>query len=115
MVDLKKFTLKNKPITYTGIFIELYNKRNREHVYEMYRIIELEKLYALTAKNLCDFSTMKQSLEIKTSLCFMSIIIFIRIKLTNYMIQIRQRKIYKMQILLLISLDLLQQKQLIKG
>ncbi len=52
MVVLKRFTLKTKPVIYTGTFVELYNKKNRRQVYEIYGIIELEKIRILIAKSL---------------------------------------------------------------
>lgn len=51
MADLKRFTLKGKPVTYTGAFVELYNWRNRGQVHEIHGMIELEKMRALTAEN----------------------------------------------------------------
>ncbi len=54
MADLEWFTLKGKPVTYTEVFVELYNWRNHGQVYEIHEIIELEKMYALIAKNSCN-------------------------------------------------------------
>ena len=57
MADPKQFTLKNKPITYIGAFVEFYNWRNYGQVYEKYGIIEFKKICALTAKNPCNLGT----------------------------------------------------------
>ena len=43
IADPEQFTAKGKPITYTGVFVELYNWRNRGQVHEMYRMVELER------------------------------------------------------------------------
>ena len=51
MADLEQFTLKNKLVIYTGALVELYNWRNCGQVHEIYGIVELEKIYALIAKN----------------------------------------------------------------
>lgn len=47
----KQFTLKDKLVTYIGVFVELYNWRNREQIHELYEIIELEKMCISTVKN----------------------------------------------------------------
>ena len=52
VADLERFTPKNKPVKYTGAFVELYNWRNSGQVHEIYRMIELEKMRALTADDL---------------------------------------------------------------
>ncbi len=52
MADPKWFTLKGKPVIYTGTFVELYNWRNCGQVYEIHGMIELEKMRASIAKNL---------------------------------------------------------------
>lgn len=41
MVDLKQFTFQVKPITYTKIFVKLYNWKNYRGIYKIYKIIEL--------------------------------------------------------------------------
>ncbi len=51
VADPERFTLKGKPITYTGALVELYKLRNRGQVYEIYGMIELEKMRASIAKN----------------------------------------------------------------
>ena len=51
VVDLERFTVKGKPITYTGAFVELYNWRNYGQVHEIHGMVELEKWYASTAEN----------------------------------------------------------------
>lgn len=51
MADPKQFTIKNNPITYTGAFIKLENQRNREQVYKIHEMIELEKMRVLTVEN----------------------------------------------------------------
>ena len=51
VADLERFTVKGKPITYTGPFVELYKWRNRGHVHEIYGMVELEKWHASTTEN----------------------------------------------------------------
>ena len=51
--DPERFTLKRKPVTYTGVFVEFYNGKNCDQVHE----IELEKMRALTAENLHNLNT----------------------------------------------------------
>ena len=51
MADPERFIPKNKPVTYTGALIELYNWRNCGQVHEIYRIVELEKMCVFIAKN----------------------------------------------------------------
>ena len=51
VADPKRFTLKNKLITYIEAFVELYNWKNHEQVHEIHGMIELKKMHALTAKN----------------------------------------------------------------
>lgn len=57
IVDPKWFSLKNKPVTYTRAFIELYNWRNHGQVYENIGIIKLKSICALTAKNFFHLGT----------------------------------------------------------
>lgn len=52
MANSKQFTLKNKSVTYTRAFIELYNQRNCGQVFEIYGIIEFKKIRTLTIENL---------------------------------------------------------------
>lgn len=52
IVDLKRLTLKNKPVIYTKILVELYNEKNHRQVHEMHAIIKPEKMHILTMKNL---------------------------------------------------------------
>lgn len=51
VADPERFTLKGKPVTYTGAFVELYNWTNREQVHEIHGMIELEKMRAWTVEN----------------------------------------------------------------
>ena len=51
VADPERFTAKNKPITYTGAFMELYKWRNRGQVHEIHGIVELDKWHASTAEN----------------------------------------------------------------
>lgn len=51
LANLEWFTLKSKPVTYFAAFLELYNWSNCEQVHKIYKMIELEKMRALTAKN----------------------------------------------------------------
>lgn len=57
MTDSKQFTFKNKPITYSEAYIDLYNWKNYGQVYKIYKIIELKKMRILIAKNLHNFDT----------------------------------------------------------
>lgn len=52
MTILEQFTIKGKSAVYIGVFIELYHWKNFRQVYEIYKIIELKKIYDLTMKNL---------------------------------------------------------------
>lgn len=36
VVDLERFNLKDKPITYTEVFVKLYNWRNYAQVHKIY-------------------------------------------------------------------------------
>ena len=56
MVDLEQFTPKSKLVIYTKALVELYNWKNRRQVHEIYGMVELEKMRALIAKNLRNFS-----------------------------------------------------------
>ena len=51
MADPERFTLKVKPVTYTKIFVEFYNWKNRAQIYEINGMIKLENMCTLTAKN----------------------------------------------------------------
>ena len=52
MVDPECFTLKSKPIIYTGVFIKLHNWRNGTQAYDINGMIEHKKICTLTAENL---------------------------------------------------------------
>ena len=54
IVDLERFTLKDKLVIYIGAFVELDNGRNRKQVHKIYGIIELEKRRISIAKNFCN-------------------------------------------------------------
>ena len=54
MADLKHFSLKDKLIRYTKVFVELYNWRNYEQVYKIYRMIKIKKIRILTIENFCN-------------------------------------------------------------
>ena len=54
VADPERFTPKGKPITYTGVFVELYNWKNSGQVHEIHGMIKLEKMRASTAENLCN-------------------------------------------------------------
>lgn len=45
IADLEQFKLKSKSITYTRVFVELYNWGNFRQVHEIYKIIVFEKIY----------------------------------------------------------------------
>ena len=51
IADPERFTPKNKPVTYTGAFVKLYNWKNGGQVQEIQGMIEFEKMRALTAEN----------------------------------------------------------------
>ncbi len=51
VADPERFTLKGKPVIYTGAFVEVYNWRNRGQVHEIHGIIELEKMRTLITEN----------------------------------------------------------------
>ncbi len=51
IVDPEQFTNKDKPIIYIEAFVELYNMKNCRQVYKIHKIVEFEKIYALTAKH----------------------------------------------------------------
>lgn len=51
IADLEQFIIKNKSITYIGAFDKLYNWKNCRQIYEIYRMVELEKEYVSTFKN----------------------------------------------------------------
>lgn len=57
MTNPEQFNSKSNPVTYTGAFVKLYNKRNNEQVHEIYGIIELEKIHASTTENLRNLAT----------------------------------------------------------
>lgn len=57
LADPEQFTAKAKPITYTRVFVELYQQRNRKQVYEIHGMFELEKWHVSTAKNPCNLGT----------------------------------------------------------
>ena len=48
--------LKEKPIAYTGAFVEFYKWRNCRQVYEIYGIVELEMWYISIIENLHNLS-----------------------------------------------------------
>ncbi len=54
VVDPERFTLKDKPVTYTEAFVEFYNEKNRRQVHEIYGMIEFEKMRTLIAENPCN-------------------------------------------------------------
>ena len=66
VIDLERFTPKSKPVTYTRVFVELYNWRNYGQVYEIYEITELEKMRALTVKNLHNLGAPNRIMEISS-------------------------------------------------
>ena len=51
VADPEKFTPKDKPVTYTGAFVELYNWKNGRQIHEIHGMIELEKMCTLTMEN----------------------------------------------------------------
>lgn len=75
MADPKRFTPKDKLVTYTGVFVKFSNQRNCRQVYEIHEIIELEKIHALTIDNPCNLSAYQ---IIKISLVLQSVYIISR-------------------------------------
>ena len=73
MADPKQFIPKNKPVIYTRALVELYNWKNRVQVHEIYGMIELEKIYALIAKNPRNFGAY-WIIEISLILCSVHVI-----------------------------------------
>lgn len=55
IINLERFNSKNKLTIYTGVFVKFYNQKNCEKVYEIYGIIEFEKINVLTVENLYNF------------------------------------------------------------
>lgn len=101
------FTVKKKSITYTGVFVKLYNQRNYGQVYNINRMVEFEKQYNSIVKNLQNLGfyyiveissiciVYISSLKIRRGFYFISITILIGITSTNYILLIGQKKIYK--------------------
>ena len=56
IVDPKRFTAKNKLITYTRAFVELCKWKNRGQVYKIHEMIELDKWHVSMAENLRNLS-----------------------------------------------------------
>lgn len=54
VADPEQFTPKGKPLIYTRAFVKLYNWKKHKQIYEIYKMIELEKMHALTTNNLCN-------------------------------------------------------------
>ena len=57
IADPKRFTLKNKLVTYTRAFVKLYNLRNLGQVHKIHGIVEIEKIDTLIAENSCNLGT----------------------------------------------------------
>ncbi len=70
IADPKQFTNKGKPIIYIGVFVKLYNWKNHGQVYEINKIVELEKI---CAKHLSNLST-HCILKISSILCRVHVI-----------------------------------------
>ena len=68
IADLERFTPKDKPVIYTGAFVELYNQRNGGQIYEIHGMIEFEKMRASTVENPCNLNA-HQIIEISLVLC----------------------------------------------
>ena len=54
ITNSEQFTAKSKSIIYTEAFVELYKLTNREQVYEIHGMVELEKWHASMAENPCN-------------------------------------------------------------
>lgn len=55
VADPEQSTPKDKPVTYIEALVKLCNWKNGWQVYEIYGIIELEKMCTSTAENLHNF------------------------------------------------------------
>lgn len=55
IADPELFSIKNKLITYTRVFVDFYNQRNCKQVYKIPRIVELESWHTSTTQNICIF------------------------------------------------------------
>lgn len=55
VVDVKLFTFKGMLFIYTRAFVSLYDKKNNGQVYEIYEIVELQKMSISTTKNSYNF------------------------------------------------------------
>ena len=51
VADPERFTFKSKPVTYTRVFVELYNWKNNRQVYKINKMIELKKICTSTIEN----------------------------------------------------------------
>ena len=57
VADPEQFTAKSKTIIYTGVFVELYNWKNRGQVHEIHRMVEFDKCHTSIIENLCNLDT----------------------------------------------------------
>lgn len=51
IANVEWVTLKNKLVTYNRAFVRLYNQKNHKQIYEIYEMIELDKMRTLTVEN----------------------------------------------------------------
>ncbi len=51
MANPEQFTPTDKPVTYIGALVKLFNWRNCGQVHKIYEMIKLEKMCALITKN----------------------------------------------------------------
>ena len=68
VADPKWFTLKYKPVTYTGALVELYKWKNHEQIHKISMMIEFKKMHTLITKNLCNLGVY-WIIEISSVLC----------------------------------------------
>lgn len=57
MIDIEWFIFKGILITYIRAFVEFYKWKNYGQVYDIYRMIKLEKIHVLTLENFDNFGT----------------------------------------------------------
>ena len=52
VADPERFTPKSKSVIYTGTINKIYNWKNDEQVHKIWKMIDFEKICALTIENL---------------------------------------------------------------
>lgn len=56
IADFQEFMGKNKPVVYTGVFVEIYYQQNHGLVYETHKMIEVEKYPISKIENSWNFN-----------------------------------------------------------